>query len=131
MLRHRFVILAVLLLLSLSPIPAFAQAPAVQAEDCENCIDDDGDGAVDRADSDCAPPSDGANGGLGDAGAAGSVENCSEVLQRAGAKLARARLTPSRAVSAAATCVQKRSGDASCRTLATAACARNPRSSGP
>ncbi len=112
------------------PVAGFAQPTAtptpVPAEDCENCLDDDGDGDVDRADAQCAPPIDGANAGLGDLTAARLLDRCGKTSQRAGAKLAGARLAAvASCLKAAATCIQLRPGDAACRTLATDACARN------
>ncbi len=124
MLRRCFALLGVVVLFSGQPTWAFAQ-PTPVAESCENCVDDDGDGDVDREDASCAAPSDGALAGIGDSATAKPLDRCSKTLQRAGAKLAWARLTAvASCLKAAATCIQSRPGDANCRTLASVACAR-------
>jgi hypothetical protein len=61
-------------------------------EDCENCIDDDGDTLIDRADPDCAAPADGAGSGLAVPSVAKSLDKCATALQKAGGKFATARL---------------------------------------
>src|SRR6185369_11744807 len=111
----RFVFLGLLLLHLTQPAHSPAQPTStatsalVPAEICDNCIDDDGDGAIDRADGDCPAPADGARVGLSDVGAAKSLDRCNDALQRAGAKLAWARLTlVTTCLKAAATCVQTR-----------------------
>ena len=100
--------------------------PLPTAEDCENCLDDDGDGQVDRADSDCAPPIDGANAGLADVTAARALDKCSKAIQKAGAKLAGTRLKlAAGCLKATATCVQTNHADAACLATAAAICANN------
>src|SRR5687767_12206689 len=75
MLRRTVALLGGLLVVSSTPILASAQASAPLAvEDCENCVDDDADGDVDRADGNCAPPSDGGGAGLGNAVAAYTLD---------------------------------------------------------
>src|SRR5262249_20588222 len=55
-------------------------------EDCENCIDDDGDGKIDRDDPDCAAPANGAGAGIGgDAGKA--VDKCAKTIRKVGDKI--------------------------------------------
>ena len=61
-------------------------------EDCENCIDDDGDTLVDRADPDCALPANGAGVGVGDAKVGKAVDKCGKTIRKVGAKLASNRL---------------------------------------
>ena len=124
----------VLLLGSMAPRPAPASVTTALAavEDCDNCLDDDGDGHVDRADEQCAPPSNGERGGLPDAQAARAIDECSRALQRAGAKLARERFRlTAMCLKAAATCVQTRAADASCAATAAATCTRNLRRLAP
>src|SRR5436853_5396505 len=90
MLRSRFALVGLLLLLQSSqPARGLAQPAGTSspAENCENCLDDDGDGAVDRADDDCPAPADGARAGLADVAAAKTLDRCHDTLQRAGAKL--------------------------------------------
>jgi hypothetical protein len=53
-------------------------------EDCENCVDDDGDGKIDRADPDCAPPANGAGAGVGDAATAKAVDKCAKAIRKVG-----------------------------------------------
>jgi hypothetical protein len=127
MLRFFFLLLVLLLAAPSAPL-AQSTTPTptpVPAEDCENCLDDDGDGAVDRADTQCAPPIDGNATGFGDA-AGRALDKCGKTLQRAGAKLAWARLTAvASCLKAAAICIQTRPADSACRLLATDACTRS------
>ena len=61
-------------------------------ERCDNCVDDDGDGATDRADLGCAPYADGGGSGLGDPNGRGPiVVKCGRAIAKAGAKLAAKR----------------------------------------
>lgn len=129
MLRNRVVLFTVPLLCVVLAVSAYAQPTStptpVPVEDCENCLDDDGDGDVDRADASCAAPTDGEGAGLGDA-AGRALDKCGKALQRAGAKLAWARLTAvASCAKAAATCIQTRPGDITCRALAAESCERN------
>ncbi len=102
--------------------PTVTPTPAV--EDCANCVDDDGDGDVDRADAECAPPADG--GGQGIAGGAGAaLERCVLGLRKAGDRYGARRLARAQKCLAAATkCVQRKPGDASCLDHASLVCAK-------
>ncbi len=94
-------------------------------EDCENCIDDDGDTIVDRADPDCAPPADAAGAGVGDATVGKAVAKCAKAIRKVGAKLASNRLKQLGACEkAVADCVQLKPGDAACLAKAQAKCAK-------
>ena len=56
-------------------------------EHCDNCIDD-GDGAIDRDDGDCAPRADGAGAGTADPAERGKpIAKCAVTMQKAGAKV--------------------------------------------
>src|SRR5690606_4419779 len=57
-----------------------------QSETCDNCVDDDGDGAIDRADSDCPPPANGGGVGLGDARGKSALK-CQKAINKAGKML--------------------------------------------
>jgi hypothetical protein len=94
------------------------------AEVCDNCLDDDLDGAVDRADPDCPAPADG--GGLGISGPVGvDLERCALGLRKAGARYGTRRLARlQKCVAAASKCVQRKPGDASCLAKAGATCAK-------
>jgi len=96
--------------------------PTPTTEDCSNCLDDDLDGAVDRADSDCPPPADGA--GLGMTGGAGrDVARCGLTLRKAGLRYASARLAGlQKCVAAVTKCVQRKPGDAICLAHAGTTC---------
>ncbi len=93
-------------------------------EDCENCIDDDGDGKIDAEDPDCAAPANG--GGVGVGGAAGkAVDKCAKAIRKAGDKITSTRLKQLGACQkAVADCVQLKPGDAACLAKATAKCTK-------
>lgn len=110
--------------------PSFADVvssnPRGLAEICDDCVDNDGDGRVDRADDDCAPSVDGGHAGLADPTAGRNLDRCSRAIQRAGDKLARTRLKLTLAcLKSAAACVHGRSLNPGCQTTASALCARN------
>jgi CSLREA domain-containing protein len=95
-----------------------------QPEDCENCIDDDGDGMVDRADSDCAAAANGAGAGVG-ADAAKALDKCAKAIRKAGDKITSTHLKQLGACQkAVADCVQLKPGDAACLAKATAKCTK-------
>ncbi len=94
-------------------------------EDCENCVDDDGDQLVDRADPDCAPPANAAGVGVGDAKVGKAVDKCAKAIRKVGAKLASNRLKQLGACEkAVADCVQLKNGDAACLAKAQGTCAK-------
>ncbi len=94
-------------------------------EDCENCIDDDGDALVDRADPDCAAPANGAGAGVGDATVGKAVDKCAKAIRKVGAKLTSTRLKQLGACEkAVADCVQLKNGDDACLTKAQAKCTK-------
>lgn len=120
-----------------TPAPVATATPAVPlptatpvcasppCEDCENCVDDDHDGLVDRADADCGSPANGGGMGLADAGAAKAVDKCAKALRKVGAKLTATRLAKLQAcVKAVTDCVQLKPGAASCLTSAQAKCTK-------
>jgi CSLREA domain-containing protein len=58
-------------------------------ERCDNCVDDDGDGAIDRVDSGCVPNADGAGAGVANPAERGPlVVKCAGAIAKAGAKVA-------------------------------------------
>jgi len=96
-----------------------------EPEDCANCIDDDGDTLVDRADPDCPAVSNGAGSGVGDAAAGKAVDKCAKAVRKVGTKLVNTRLKQLGACQkAVADCVQLKPGDAACLTKAQAKCTK-------
>jgi len=94
-----------------------------EPEDCENCIDDDGDGLFDRADPDCGTRANGAGAGVGAAGKA--VDKCAKAIRKAGTKLAADHLKQlGLCQKAVADCVQLKPGDAACLAKAQQKCAK-------
>lgn len=102
---------------------------------CDNCLDDDGDLAIDRNDDDCPPPADGAGSGLPDPKTLGKAAlKCQKALGKAGTKLAAAKLKRLQACAQSAfACLQTKPGDDACvakagpkcgKTLAAMAAAR-------
>lgn len=110
--------------LTATPTPSPSATATPRPEDCGNCVDDDLDGAVDRADTDCAPPADGgAQGIAGDAGQA--LARCAAGLRKAGARYGTRRLQRvQKCLAATAKCVQRKPGDASCLDRAAAGCTK-------
>ena len=104
--------------------PTSTPTPAPAPEDCGNCLDDDGDGAVDRADADCPAPADG--GGLGIAGPVGAdLARCAAGLRKAGARYGVRRVARlQKCVAAVTKCVQRKLGDATCIARAGTTCAK-------
>jgi hypothetical protein len=107
---------------TVTPTPSAAPTPVV--EDCGNCLDDDGDGLIDRADPDCPAPADGGGQGIG--GAAGrDLARCALALRKAGPRYAGRRvLRLQKCVAAASKCVQRKPGDGACLDRAGATCAK-------
>jgi hypothetical protein len=59
-------------------------------EDCGNCVDDDGDGKVDRADPDCLPvPADGGGAGVGDPDTGKALDKCAKAIRKIGGQARR------------------------------------------
>jgi len=95
-------------------------------ERCDDCVDDDGDGLIDRADPDCAAAANGLGlGAGGDATGTKMLLKCGLTIATGGAKLG-AGLT--KALQACAdgvfACVQTKPGDAGCLAKARAKCAK-------
>ncbi|MEB2283139.1 MAG: SBBP repeat-containing protein [Myxococcales bacterium] len=104
-----------------TPMPTLTPAPEV----CDDCIDNDFDGAVDRKDSDCAPRADGTEQGLGSAAAGKAIAKCTKALAKAGAKAAGSRQKHlQKCLLAAFACAQQKPGDAACTAKATATCGK-------
>ena len=99
---------------------SFDAAPTCTAvitpEICDNCVDDDGDGTVDRDDADCAPYADGHGAGLPDPKTLGKAAlKCQKTVGKAGAKLAAATLKRLQAcLGPAFACVQRQPGVDAC-----------------
>jgi hypothetical protein len=95
------------------------------SEVCFNCLDDDGDQLVDRADADCPVPANGAGLGLGDVVRGKAAVKCDKAIQRAGNAYAAKRLVRlQKCLAAMFTCIATRPGDEACRTRAGGTCDR-------
>ncbi len=95
-------------------------------ERCDDCVDDDGDGLVDRADPDCAPAADGTGAGSGgDAAARKTLGKCAAAAATVGAKLSAlvAKQLQS-CTDAVLACLQTKPGDAGCLTKARTTCGK-------
>jgi hypothetical protein len=102
--------------------PTLTPTPTPGAELCDNCVDDNQDGFVDRADPQCTLPADGGGTGV-DVTRAKALVKCGKALQKAGAKFASGKLSQlQKCVDKIAACVQLQNGDAGCITKAHAAC---------
>ncbi|MCC6765758.1 MAG: hypothetical protein IT293_13965 [Deltaproteobacteria bacterium] len=106
--------------------PAPVCTPILPDEVCDNCLDDDGDAAVDRADPDCPEPADGAGAGLGAPKTLGKAAiKCQKALAKSGAKLSAAKLKRLQACAQSGfACVQQKPGDAACTVKAAAKCGK-------
>lgn len=108
---------------TLSPTPTVTATPS---ELCYNCVDDDGDQLVDRADPDCPPGADGGGLGLVDVSAGKALDKCGKSMQAAGAAYAKRRLGRlGKCLDAAFACVQTKPGDAACLAKAGAGCGKS------
>ena len=96
------------------------------AEVCDDCIDDNGDGLVDRDDPDCEARANGNGAGLGPVKPRGqAIVKCGKAIQKSGAKLAGARLKHlQKCVGAVLKCVQTKPDDQACLTKSTATCTK-------
>lgn len=116
------VVLALLLAAAvIAPPPSHAQP---LTEDCDNCVDDDSDGLVDRADTtDCAPLANGTGVGIGDVTRGKAILKCHKAIEKAGLAFSNKRLKRAYAcVLPAFACVQTKPGNAACLTKANANC---------
>ena len=106
--------------------PAPVCTPILPDEVCDNCLDDDGDTAIDRADPDCPAPADGGGAALGDPKTLGKAAiKCQKALGKSGTKLAAAKLKRLQACAQAGfACVQQKPGDAACLTKASGKCGK-------
>jgi hypothetical protein len=105
--------------------------PASTAEDCFDCVDNDGDDAIDRDDADCAARADGAQLGLVRPGAGKAIAKCAKTIGTTGTKLAAGMLKHlQKCLSSAFTCVASQPDDAKCAAKARAVCAKELAASG-
>jgi hypothetical protein len=94
-------------------------------ERCDNCIDDTGDGLVDREHPDCVAPADGGGLGLADSGQAAATLKCHRGLRSATQQLVAKRWKDLlRCTDAMTKCQQTRPDDPSCLAKAEAKCAK-------
>jgi hypothetical protein len=113
--------------------PAATPAPTVPAptrtpapENCYDCIDNDGDGAVDRDDTECPQRANGMQLGLSRPGkGAKTIAKCAKTLGNTGLKFSAARLKHlQKCVNAEFVCVQQKPNDAACTAKAQKTCAK-------
>jgi hypothetical protein len=93
-------------------------------EICDNCIDDNNDGQIDRNDVQCMPLADGLGIGTGDPKIRGKAAiKCQTSIQAAGVRLTKATRTRLQQCSDAVfKCIQEKPDDAKCLTKARARC---------
>jgi hypothetical protein len=70
-------------------VPTVAAGQA--GENCDNCVDDDGDGYVDRLDRECEPPAAGGGQGTGVPATGKAITGCEKAIAGAGAKFVQAK----------------------------------------
>ena len=104
------------------PVPTRTPAP----ENCYDCIDNDGDGPIDRLDSECPQRANGAGVGLNlPAKRAKAVVKCAKTLGKAGLKFSGARLKHlQKCVNVAFLCVQQKPNDPKCQAKALKSCGK-------
>jgi hypothetical protein len=104
-------------------LPPLTASAAIVLEDCDNCVDDDGDMIVDRNDPDCTTPANGGNVGIGDVTRGKAVAKCGKTIQKAGTKFVLGVMKQmQKCTQASATCIQLKPGDAACQAKAVATC---------
>ncbi len=104
------------------PVPTRTPAP----EDCYDCIDNDGNGLIDRNDGVCPQRANGLGVGLDlPAKRAKAVVKCAKTLGKAGLKFSGARLKHlQKCVNAAFLCVQLKPNDEKCKAKARKTCGK-------
>jgi hypothetical protein len=116
---------SLLLVVAVAPLasPAHALAPG-PTEICDNCVDDDGDQLVDRADTaDCSALANGGGAGIGDTSRGKAILRCHKAIEKAGLAFSAKRLKRTYAcLLPAFACVQTKPGDAACLAKASAKC---------
>lgn len=105
-------------------LDAWAVTLTCRPETCDNCIDDDGDGAIDRADPDCPPPANGGGVGLGDARGKSALKCQKAITKAGGALVARRMARVQKCFTGILDCVQKKPGDAKCLAKANGTCTK-------
>lgn len=104
-----------------TPVPL-----GVTGENCDNCIDDDGDYFTDRMDAECDAPADGGNLGFGDAGIAKAILKCHKASARGGVAYTSAfEKQMQGCIGAVLKCVQLKPNDAACLAKAQGTCAKS------
>lgn len=100
--------------------------PGLAGEICDNCVDDDGDGAVDRLDTECRAPAFAAGNGLGDPKGGGKrVDACQKAIEKSSAKFVAKRMGRLFAcLGAISKCTQLAAG-AECLAKAQAGCTKS------
>ena len=115
--------LSTTLLLVVAAVAIWRPHPVVcfLTEDCGNCVDDDGDGLVDRKDPDCTLPADGGNVGIGNPVAGKALTKCQSGIQKAGVSYVLAKLKGMhKCLNLASSCIQL--GKTNCQSKAEAGC---------
>ncbi len=102
-----------------------APEPAIRGEICDNCIDDDGDSFVDRADGECDAPADGGERGLGDPALGKQMSKCQKASAKSGAAFVAAMQKQLHGCAGAVLqCLQLKPADAACLPKAVTKCAK-------
>ncbi len=105
-----------------TPVVTVTATPG--GEICDNCIDDDNDGLVDRSDAACALPAGGT--GVGDPVRGKKLVKCASTIQKSGAKLEKQRLARlQKCLDTVLSCVEVSNVDPACLTKAQAACEKS------
>lgn len=108
---------------SLGLVAPLGVAHAAFAEICDNCVDEDADDLVDRADPDCSPLANGGGAGIGDPVRGKAILKCHKAIEKAGLAFSNKRLKGSHGcIDPAFACVQLKNGDPTCLTKAAAKC---------
>jgi len=94
-------------------------------EVCDNCIDDDHDGNIDRLDGECEPPAEGGGAGVGHPTLGKMMVKCQKASAKAGAAFVLGvEKQLQRCTDAVLECLQTKPNDPGCRTKAEAKCAK-------
>jgi hypothetical protein len=98
-------------------------APGNVGEICDNGVDDDGDGFVDRLDSECRPPAAFQGLGVDNPTTAKAIVKCQKGTEKAGTKFVAGKLKHlDKCLQVVRKCVQEKPGDQDCITKASATC---------
>jgi uncharacterized delta-60 repeat protein len=112
---------------TVTPQPTPTATPIdLPGENCANCIDDEGDGYLDRDDPECPPRANGGGQGLGTPKVGGkAIAKCAKGVQAAGTKFGHAKLQAlQQCVNGVFSCLQLEPTDTKCSDKASIACTK-------